>query len=336
AASPGSGLVDAGQSVSFSAPPSAVQADASYLWLHLPDCVALDLAVLHCRTAGSGTFAVQLNVSVTNGTSGESVPLLFSVLSDPGVGSFSTFPPLVDAGQNVTFGASAAGGTGVYTFSWSGLPPGCSSLDATAVSCAPTGAGNFAPILTVRDSNGETGNGTLPPLVVNPALGLIVTVLPSPPLVGHPFRIDATVEGGTLPASFAWSTLPSGCQLTSLNAVNCTESSVTTVRLAVEVRDSVDANYTRDVLVTVQEPPGTRTNGTGAGNSVSAFLDKYGVYVALGIAALLLLVFALVRRDRAQGAGEEAQPRERPVGPARELEGLPEPPAEEPPPEPPS
>ncbi|MCI4335019.1 MAG: hypothetical protein L3K04_05280 [Thermoplasmata archaeon] len=331
-ASPGPGGVDLGQVVTFTAPASAIQPNASYLWTHLPDCAALDLAVLHCRTAAYGTFDVQLNVSAPNGTSGESVPLLYQVLPAPGVGTFSTLPPLVDVGQNVTFSASAAGGTGSYSYTWSALPPGCNSVNDLVLSCIPTASGSFTPHLEVRDSNGATGNGTLPPVLVNPALVLAVLVNPTPTYIDTPFALSARAQGGSPPDEVAWSALPSGCRQINTTVVNCTEGSPTTVRLAVEVRDATGANVTRDINVSVLQHQGTQTNVSGAGNNPS-FLAQYWEEIALGAAALVLLGAVLWQRRRRAGPPEAAESPSHSAIRARELPALPagetpEPPAD--------
>jgi hypothetical protein len=299
-ASPVSRGVDVGQLVTFSAPPAAVQSNASYLWLQLPGCAAIDVPVLHCLAASFGSFAVSLNVSATGGTSGSSVPLLYTVYSAPAVGTFSTFPPVVDVGQMTNFSGSAAGGTGQYVFNWSSLPPGCASTNSLALPCSPTAAGNFRPHLTVTDSNGVSETGILPPLTVYGALGLNLTVAPSPTYLGTAFAITASISGGTPPTTVAWSALPAGCHQPSNLVVNCTENAVGTVRLALSVRDSSSEQLTRVINVSVVEPPGSRTNGSSVGTNPS-FLDEYGLYLGLGVAAVLLLLLALWQRARGRG-----------------------------------
>ncbi|MCI4346809.1 MAG: hypothetical protein L3K07_08700, partial [Thermoplasmata archaeon] len=321
---PSSGSTDVGQVFVLSAPSAAVQPNASYQWLHLPGCAALDVPVLNCTAASAGTFAIALNVSAPNGTSGPTVPILYTVYSSPGVGTFSTFPPVVDAGQSVTFGASAAGGTGVYTFNWTALPAGCASTNSPSLSCVPTSVGSFRPHLTVTDSNGARETGVLPPLTVNGALGLNITVTPTPTFVAKPFAIVATVIGGTPPTAIAWSALPAGCHEPSSFVVNCTENAVGTVRVAVSIRDSSSEQLTRIINVSVVLPGGTRTNGTPAGSN-PGFLNQYGLYLGLGAAAVLLLLLAVWQRARGQKPPStpisEADWKRLPPGPVEEPRG---------------
>jgi hypothetical protein len=311
-ASPASGGVDAGEVATFTVPASAMEPNASYRWSGLPDCSAFNTAVLRCPTAASGQFPVEVNVSDPNGTSGATVPLLYTVLPAPSLGGLSTFPATVDAGQVVTFVASAAGGTGQYSYTWSLLPSGCASADSPQLQCTPNASGSFRPQLEVRDTNGGTSTALLPPVLVNGALTLSIAVSSTPALVLRAFTITATVHGGTSPVSLAWSAPPSGCTVVGAGSVSCNESAPTTVRLAVEARDSVGANFTQQVNVSVEQAPGTRTNGTPSGTNPGflAYLEAYAVYIALGIAALLLLLFALVRRDRRP---PEAPPEPEPV-----------------------
>lgn len=326
---PASGAVDAGQVVTFTVPPAAQQSGASYLWSGLPDCADLDVPVLHCATAASGEFPVEVNVSASNGTSGTSVPLLFTVLPAPGLASLSTFPPVIDTGQVATFQASASGGSGQYAYLWSALPPGCPASSGPVLQCSPNGSGTFRPVLEVVDSNGGTGTATLPPLLVNPLLNVSIALSPTVPLVGHAFTISATIRGGTSPTSIAWSALPGGCTLASTISVACNESQRVTLRIAVEARDAVGSNVTEQLSIPVNEPNGTGSNTpVGTPTGILGLLWQYSLFIVFGIAALALLIFYLVRRERRPGAAATEPEALAPASPAP----LELPPPEAPPP----
>lgn len=51
--------------------------------------------------------------------------------------------------------AHTVGGVSPYRYVYSGLPPGCSAMNASSLSCAPTAAGSFDVVVNVTDAGGE-------------------------------------------------------------------------------------------------------------------------------------------------------------------------------------
>jgi subtilase family serine protease len=49
---------------------------------------------------------------------------------------------------------------GVITYSYSGIPDGCSSHDSFSVSCTPASAGNYTVRVYVNDSAGHSATAT--------------------------------------------------------------------------------------------------------------------------------------------------------------------------------
>src|SRR5207302_3229682 len=62
----------------------------------------------------------------------------------------------LDLGQNVTLAANVIGGSGGYTYTWIGLPPGCDGTTATlhCTPSTPAATGVFPIRVLVTDSNG--------------------------------------------------------------------------------------------------------------------------------------------------------------------------------------
>lgn len=79
-------------------------------------------------------------------------------------------------GRSVTFNVSATVGSGGLSYSWAGLPSGCSSANASNITCDPTGSGTFSIVVTVTDSNGGSAQSVPLNFTVKPTfLGLPAT-----------------------------------------------------------------------------------------------------------------------------------------------------------------
>jgi hypothetical protein len=60
------------------------------------------------------------------------------------------------AGKSVTFSVVTTPGPGLVTYTWLGLPSGCSSANGPDVTCSPSSAGSYAVSVSVTDANGMT------------------------------------------------------------------------------------------------------------------------------------------------------------------------------------
>jgi hypothetical protein len=69
-------------------------------------------------------------------------------------------PSFVLQGEPLNVSTNETGGSGGYTYSYSGLPGGCSSVNSARFECVPTTPGQFEVEVAVNDSRGETANGS--------------------------------------------------------------------------------------------------------------------------------------------------------------------------------
>ena len=104
-----------------------------------------------------------MTITDSAGFSVSSAALFIVVAFAPTISSFTASPGSVVAGTTTTFTVGASGGAGVRSYSYRGLPAGCSNADEPTFACTPTSTGTYTIGVTVSDANGETAqsNATL-------------------------------------------------------------------------------------------------------------------------------------------------------------------------------
>ncbi|HUI38089.1 MAG TPA: PKD domain-containing protein [Thermoplasmata archaeon] len=122
----------------------------------------------------------------------------------PELSGFAATPNAIDVGTPTSLSVRASGGSGVLSYAYSGLPPGCASTDAAAIDCAPSANGTYSIQATVSDQAGAVVQATTR-LVVHDDPALAVSA--SPPVIDGSGTIEfgAVVTGGTAPFSVSWS-----------------------------------------------------------------------------------------------------------------------------------
>lgn len=204
--------------------------------------VYLNAAALASGSAGVYQVGITIPISLTNGsyplvtTIGglSSSPLMLTVGGGP--------PPLSITGPaglpSGTVGApytqttiSASGGTGLYTWTATGLPAGLSIDPSGVISGTPASnsAGLYTMGATVVDSSGVTASKAYL-LVINPAttgVPIITSPLTLPNgTVGVAYpQTTITATGGTLPLSWTARGLPAGLSISSSGVITGTPGS---------------------------------------------------------------------------------------------------------------
>jgi PKD repeat protein len=193
-----------GQSVSFSGSASGGTSPYSYSWSFGDGSTGTGSSA--SRTYSSaGLFTVTLTVKDSSSpqqtvTSQQSITVSSS--SPSLSASFAYSPSSPQAGQQVSFSASASGGTSPYSFSWN-------FGDNTSSTGNPTthiftASGSFLVSVTATDAVGvsTTSNQTL---IVAASLSVSFTFSPSSPHAGENITFVGSASGGIQPYNYFWS-----------------------------------------------------------------------------------------------------------------------------------
>ena len=126
----------------------------TYAYTNLPaGCTSGDASSLQCRPSLLGTFGVGVTVTDWLGfQAAGSIDLI--VNPDPTISNFTSSASNVTTGSPVTFDVTTTGGTGPFSFSYLGLPDGCTSVNTSALTCVPSAAGTYSIQAAATDSAG--------------------------------------------------------------------------------------------------------------------------------------------------------------------------------------
>src|SRR6266704_769976 len=198
-----------GQTVSFTSSVSGGSPPYSYSWSFGDGSTGMGSSPQHTYSS-TGTLTVALTVK-DNGspqqTTTSQQSLTVSGAPPPLTASFAYSPSSTQAGEPVTFTASASGGTSPFTFSWS-FGDG-STGTGSPVPHTYSSVGSYTTALTVKDSSTplktatsqKTVSATSPP----PPIPVTFTLNPSSPDAGQSISFIASAFGGAPPYSYSWS-----------------------------------------------------------------------------------------------------------------------------------
>jgi hypothetical protein len=178
------------------------------------------------------------------------------VYLDPTITNISASPSTADVGQTVTFTATAALGSGGYSFDWSGLP-GCPN-GGDPLPCAPTVPGAATITVTATDSNGVSVTSNASRFSVEPA-PTVATPLVDPAAVDVNQSVTFTASasnGSGVYERYNWTGLPFGCNGTTAS-VQCVPQFAGLSAITVAVTDSfgmVSVRSGRAMLAVAADP----------------------------------------------------------------------------------
>src|SRR5207249_11820772 len=127
---------------------------------------------------------------ITDTTSASaSSSIMIRVVMDPRITAFTT-PSNILTGQQLQLRVSGQGGTGTLSYFYTGLPPGCVSMNSPSISCSPTSSGSYRVTATITDASGMTDTTYTDITVTQPILGFA-------PAIGYAVIAGIAIAAGT-------------------------------------------------------------------------------------------------------------------------------------------
>jgi hypothetical protein len=240
-------------------------------------CISTSTPSLFCKPSSSGSYTVIVAVVDSNAKTATKALLLTVSPTGITIDTFTASVNPVDVGQSTILDAFVGGGTTPYTYSYSGLPSGCLTTNASSFSCVPAQSGYYNITLTVTDALRNAATKVLF-LVVNPPL-LLSSVVPTPDPVNENslVQIAVTASGGKSPYSYSYAGLPPGCLTSNTDDLSCTPTSAGTYAINVTVTDANDmtAYLVASLTVSPVSPTLIITSFTASPSTIELGADTY-------------------------------------------------------------
>jgi hypothetical protein len=182
-------------------------------------------------------------------------------------------PAYINLGQTSQLNATATGGTGTYTYSWTSIPAGFTSNQQNPPPVSPTYTTKYVAHVT---SGTQTATDTTTVFI-----NMTATATASPYTInpGGSSQLNVTATGGTGTYTYSWTSNPSGFNSNLQNPV--VSPTVTTIYTAVATSVPQNANDTAKVKVnlTVQATATPPTIIAGQSSQLNAIANGgSGIY----------------------------------------------------------
>ncbi len=298
--------LDVGSLLTLAAQVNGGTAPFDYTWSGLPPgCLSADVPELTCSPSRTGMYNVTLRV--TDATSQMSLPVrtMLQVRSPLASVVLSASSTALDLGETTTLTAAVTGNSTNVTYTWVGLPSGCTS-NTTLLTCAPATEGSFTLALVAALPGGTSvQSNTVTLSVLAPLSAPAIEIGGGRATVGSPLTVSVEVSGGTQPYTYAWSNLPSGCVVADLPEFTCTPVIQGSSSISVTVTDATGAALTSNATVQVAAPASPAPSG---GLTMDSQAALFFVLMTVALILAILLAALILRKDRSDGEPRNPRP----------------------------
>ncbi|MCX6267336.1 MAG: T9SS type A sorting domain-containing protein [Bacteroidetes bacterium] len=192
--------INSGQSSQLSATPGGGSGSYTYLWTSNPSGFISTLQNPTVNPTTTTTYSVQVNDGFTSVSANATVTVL-STLSVTATAN----PTSIISGQSSQLNATAAGGSGTYTYSWTSSPSGFTSTTQN-----PTVNPTITTIYTVQVNDGSSMASASATVSVMMPLTVFATATPGTICINQTSQLNTIVSGGSGSYSYAWTSNPPG------------------------------------------------------------------------------------------------------------------------------
>ena len=193
---------DIGNSVTFTATGSGGTGSYSYQWYLNGAAVSGATSSTYTTSFGSsGSDSVYVILTDGIGNTATSSTLTETVNADPTVSISSSQNP-TDAGNSVTFTASASLGTSPFSYAWY-VNSATQSSTSQSLDYTFSSPGTYYVNVTVKDSLGDSSSYSFSE-TVNPDPSVTISSTPAPTDVGVSVSFSSSLAGGTTPYNYTW------------------------------------------------------------------------------------------------------------------------------------
>jgi len=209
-------------------------------------------------TLAARSGEVLVSVAATNNPPGSLMLLFGGSLNNSGISKetwvYGTTLPLgvtgprsdrafYEVGQAVSFTVHAFGGSPPYQYTWTGLPFGCSSVNATNVTCLLSKGQNPGPTISVYvlvvDASGGEAQSSVSAVPIAPVLKVDLVLSSYSIAVNSSITLTAKTTGGVGGFFYSYSGLPPGCPSTNSSLWSCRPTAPGPYSISVTVTDAL-------------------------------------------------------------------------------------------------
>jgi hypothetical protein len=125
-----------------------------------PSCTSSNSPSLSCTPSTVGNYTIE---AIVTDEAGQTSTTYINMSVNPiiRISTLNTSLTSLDTGQEFTLTLSTTGGTAPLSYSYSGLPPSCSSINSPVLHCTPSTSGLYLIQATVTDKAGKTATSSL-------------------------------------------------------------------------------------------------------------------------------------------------------------------------------